>query len=117
MSPDLERLLGVTLYQAFDTDRDGQILAGSDESGSTQLIEISPDGARRNGVAFDPVIRDLATGAERTISLGDALFALVSPALVSPAGPGPDTAPGTRRPRPGRGRTGGRNGPHWKRWH
>lgn len=29
---------------------------------------------RRNGVAFDPVIRDLATGAERTVALGDAMF-------------------------------------------
>jgi dipeptidyl aminopeptidase/acylaminoacyl peptidase len=163
MSPDLERLLGVALYQAFDTDRDGQILAGSDESGSTQLIEISPDGRRtvltalpgactgryvageravivshdeggnerhqlsllqlpaaggnpagladlrplvrdprylhtladvgpgricyftnrRNGVAFDPVIRDLATGAERTVSLGDAMF---DEAALSPDG-------------------------------
>jgi hypothetical protein len=42
MRPDLERLLGVTLYKAFDSDRDGRILAGSDESGTTQLIEIAP---------------------------------------------------------------------------
>jgi dipeptidyl aminopeptidase/acylaminoacyl peptidase len=158
MRPDLERLLGVTRYRAFDTDGGGRILAGSDESGSTQLVEISPDGQataltalpgactgryvtgeravivshddggnerhqlsllalpaagealakpaapddlrplvrdpdymhtladvtsgricyftnRRDGVAFDPVIRDLATGAERTISLGDVMLA------------------------------------------
>jgi hypothetical protein len=29
---------------------------------------------RRNGVAFDPVIRDLADGTERTIHLGDHRF-------------------------------------------
>jgi dipeptidyl aminopeptidase/acylaminoacyl peptidase len=163
MKPDLERLLDVTVYRAFDTDSAGAILAGSDESGSTQLIEISPAGEisaltalpgactgryvageravivshddggnelhqlsllplpvaggtpagpselvplvrdprymhaladvaagricyftnRRDGVAFDPVIRDLATGAERTISLGDAMF---DEAALSPDG-------------------------------
>jgi protease II len=163
MRPDLERLLGVTLYQAFDTDTDGRILAGSDESGTTQLIEITPEGAtapltalpgacsgryvmgeravivshddggnelhqlsllplplpggtpagpddlrplvrdpghihaladvapgricyftnRRNGVAFDPVIRDLASGAERTVGLGDRSY---SGAALSPDG-------------------------------
>jgi dipeptidyl aminopeptidase/acylaminoacyl peptidase len=154
MTPDLERLLDVTLYRAFDTDRDGRILAGSDESGSTQLVEIAPDGGvtaltalpgactgryvtgeravivshdeggnerhqlsllrlpaaggkpagladlvplvrdpahlhqladvaagricyftnRRNGVTFDPVIRDLASDAERTVAAGEAMF-------------------------------------------
>src|ERR1700740_3018689 len=44
MSPDLERLLNVTVYRAFDIDASRRILAGSDESGSTQLVEISPDG-------------------------------------------------------------------------
>lgn len=182
MSPDLERLLGVSVYRAFDTDDAGRTLAGSDESGSTQLIEIAADGGvttltalpgactgrylpgeravivshdrdgderhqlsllrlpaapetdeqeteaaeagtpgnaeayagetavvlpagladlepitddpafihqladvgrgwlcyftnRRNGVAFDPVLRDLASGAERTLSLGERMFA------------------------------------------
>jgi dipeptidyl aminopeptidase/acylaminoacyl peptidase len=157
MRPDTERLLNVTQYRAFDTDRDGRILIGSDESGSTQLAEIGPDGSRypltalpgpcegrylpgeravlvshddggnerlqlsllalpadgsaparpaaladltplvhdpryihqladvaagricyftnrRNDVDFDPVIRDLATGAERTLNLGARLF-------------------------------------------
>jgi hypothetical protein len=166
MSMDLKRLLGVTRYWAFDTDGAGRILAGSDESGSTQLVEISPDGQataltalpgacsgryvtgeravivshdeggnerhqlsllalpatgddparpataddlqplvrdpaymhtlgdvasgricyftnRRNGVAFDPVIRDLASGAERTIALGDVMLA---EAALSPDG-------------------------------
>jgi dipeptidyl aminopeptidase/acylaminoacyl peptidase len=166
MRPDLERLLGVSVYRGFDTDRDGRILAGSDESGSMQLIELSAgggsrtltalpgacsgryvsgertvivshdeggnerhqlsllplaeaDGApalpagpddlvplvrdprymhiladvgpgwicyftnRRNGVDFDPVIHDLASGAERTLSLGGRSFA---EAALSPDG-------------------------------
>jgi protease II len=153
MGLDLKRLLDVRLYQAFDADEAGRVLAGSDDTGSTQLIEIGPDGEvikltalpgrctgryipgqrvvivshdeggneraqlsllpltggtgagpaglddlqplvrdpryihgltdvtathlcyltnRRNGVGFDPVIRELATGAERQLStLGD----------------------------------------------
>jgi dipeptidyl aminopeptidase/acylaminoacyl peptidase len=38
---------------------------------------------RRNGVAFDPVIRDLADGTERTINLGDHRF---EEAVISPDG-------------------------------
>jgi len=151
MKPDLDRLLNVTTYRAFDIDPERRILAGSDESGSTQLAEISADGRaialtalpgacsgryvpgqravivshddggnerhqlsllplpvagggaagpadlvplvrdpryvhalaaagpgwvcyftnRRDGVAFDPVIRDLGTGTERHIVIGD----------------------------------------------
>jgi len=166
MRPDLERLLGVSVYRAFDTDQEGRTLAGSDESGSMQLMEIAADGTRqiltalpgacsgryvagqravivshdhggnerhqlsllpldgaaggpglpaglddlvplvrdpehihaladvtpgricyftnrRNGVAFDPVIRELATGDERTLSLGERSFA---EAALSPDG-------------------------------
>jgi dipeptidyl aminopeptidase/acylaminoacyl peptidase len=163
MTPELDRLLNVTVYRAFDIDAERRILAGSDESGSTQLVEISPDGAmtaltalpgacagrylpgeravvvshddggnerhqlsllplpvaggaaagpsglvplvrdpryihtladvgrgwvcyvtnRRDGVAFDPVIRDLATGSERHIVIGDHLL---GGAALSPDG-------------------------------
>jgi dipeptidyl aminopeptidase/acylaminoacyl peptidase len=163
MAPDLARLLDVPLYLAFDLDPVGRVLAGSDESGSTQLIEILPDGTaapltalpgactgrylpgqravivshdmggnerhqlsvlrlpgpaggpaglddleplvhdpryihrladvqagqvcyftnRRNGVAFDPVIRQLADGAERELVVGDAMF---DEAAISPDG-------------------------------
>jgi acetyl esterase/lipase len=163
MSPDLERLLNVTVYRAFDIDSDGRILAGSDASGSTQLAEISPEGTltaltalpgactgryvtgqravivshddggneqhqlsllpltgersapagladlrplvsdprfmhvladvsggricyvvnRRDGVNFDPVIRDLATGEERHIVIGDHML---EEAALSPDG-------------------------------
>ena len=154
MGLDLKRLLDVRLYQAFDADEAGRVLAGSDDTGSTQLIEIGADGEvakltalpgkcsgryipgqrvvivshdeggnermqisllslsddgaisrpaglddlrplvrdprylhnladvtathlvyltnRRNGIAFDPVIKDLASGTERQLeNLGD----------------------------------------------
>ncbi len=171
MGLDLKRLLDVRLYQAFDADQAGRVLAGSDDTGSTQLIEIGADGDvtkltalpgkcegryipgqrlvvvshdeggnerqqlsllplaaddgpaggdahrpaglddlrplvrdpryihtladvtathlvyltnRRNGVAFDPVIRDIATGAERQLlTLGDDYS---SEAALSPDG-------------------------------
>jgi dipeptidyl aminopeptidase/acylaminoacyl peptidase len=163
MGLDLARLLDIRLYQAFDLDEDGRVLAGSDETGSTQLIEIQPDGIsvpltalpgpcsgrylpgrravlvchddggnelhqisvlrlpvpagepaglagleplvrdsrymhvlgdvrdgqlcyltnRRNGVAFDPVIRGLSDSAERVMVLGDAMF---GQAAISPDG-------------------------------
>jgi dipeptidyl aminopeptidase/acylaminoacyl peptidase len=168
MGLDLKRLLDVRLYQAFDADETGRVLAGSDDTGSVQLIEFAPGGEvtkltalpgpcsgryvpgqrlvvvahdeggnerhqlsllrltegrlnngagpaglddleplvhdaryihnlaevtathvcyltnRRNGVAFDPVIRDLATGAERELAnLGDHSY---SDAAMSPDG-------------------------------
>jgi pimeloyl-ACP methyl ester carboxylesterase len=163
MRPDLDRLLNVTTYRAFDIDPERRILAGSDESGATQLVEIAPGGAmtpltalpgactgrylpgrravivshddggneqhqlsllplpvpgggpagladlaplvrdprymhvladagpgwvcyftnRRDGVNFDPVIRDLGTGAERAIVIGDHLL---GGAALSPDG-------------------------------
>jgi dienelactone hydrolase len=161
MGLDLNRLLEVRLFQAFDVDESGRVLAGGDDTGSTQLIEIAGDGTvtpltalpgactgryvpgqravvvshdeganeryqlsllklpresaateadleplvrdpryihrlvdvtpgricyltnRRNGVAFDPVIRDLADGTERTINLGDHMF---DEAVISPDG-------------------------------
>ncbi len=163
MGADLTRILDVRLYQAFDLDADGRVLAGSDDTGSTQLIEIDPDGTtvpltalpgactgrylpgqravivshddggnelhqlsvlrlpapsgrpagladleplvrdprymhvladvqadqicyftnRRNGVAFDPVIRQLADGSERALVLADAMF---DDAAISPDG-------------------------------
>src|ERR1700678_1318554 len=163
MGLDLSQLLNLRFYQAFDIDSAGRVLAGSDDSGSIQLIEIVPDGRvtaltalpsgcsgryvpdqraivvshdadgnerdqlsllrlprpdgepaglealepmvrdlahihrladvtgsqvcyftnRRNGVAFDPVIRQLADGSERVLALGDASF---GEAVLSPDG-------------------------------
>jgi dipeptidyl aminopeptidase/acylaminoacyl peptidase len=163
MGLDPQRLLDVRLFKAFDIDAGGRVLGGSDDSGSTQLIEIRPDGTsvpltalpgactgrylpgqrtvivshdeggnerhqlsllrlplpsgrpaglddleplvrdprymhvladvradqvcyfvnRRNGVDFDPVIRDLADGSERELVLADAMF---DEAAISPDG-------------------------------
>ncbi|HBW20317.1 MAG: S9 family peptidase [Streptosporangiaceae bacterium] len=163
MALDLAQLLAVSVYRAFDIDADGRILAGTDESGSVQLAEITPDGRqipltrlagactgrylagqravivshddggnerrqlsllrlplpdgrpaeladlvplvadprfihtladvqpgricyltnRRDGVAFDAVIRSLADGSERTITIGDRA---IDEAQVSPDG-------------------------------
>jgi protease II len=159
---DIAKLLATTVYRAFDVDADGRILAGSDATGSVQLVEIQPDDSavpltalpgactgrylpgeravivshdeggnerhqlsllrlplpgaaatlddlepvvrdprfihtladvkpgqicyltnRRDGVAFDPVIRDLAAGSEQALDLGDAY---VDEARVSPDG-------------------------------
>ncbi len=44
MGLDLTALLDVRFYQAFDVGPDGRVLAGGDDSGSTQLIEIAADG-------------------------------------------------------------------------
>jgi dipeptidyl aminopeptidase/acylaminoacyl peptidase len=167
MGPQLNAILEVRLFQAFDLDGAGRVLAGSDETGSTQLVEIEPDGTmtrltalpgacsgrylpgqravivshdeggneqhqlsvlrlpvrrdrlggpaaglddleplvrdprfmhvladvrgdqicyfvnRRNGVAFDPVIRQLTDGSERAMVLADAMF---GEAAISPDG-------------------------------
>jgi dipeptidyl aminopeptidase/acylaminoacyl peptidase len=163
MPADFLRLLDVRLYRAFDLDAAGRVLAGSDDAGATQLIEIAPDGTttpltalpgpctgrylpgeravivshddggneqhqlsllrlprpagqaagladleplvrdpacmhvladvrpgqicyfanRRNGVDFDPVIRQLGDGTERELVLADASF---GEAAISPDG-------------------------------
>jgi fermentation-respiration switch protein FrsA (DUF1100 family) len=163
MALTLAQLLDVRLYKAFDLDDEGRVLAGSDDSGSTQLMEILPDGTsttltalpgactgryvpgerivivshdeggneqhqlsllrlptpsgqpadldgleplvrdprymhvladvrpgqlcylvnRRNGVDFDPVIRQIADDSEREMVLADAMF---DEAAISPDG-------------------------------
>jgi dipeptidyl aminopeptidase/acylaminoacyl peptidase len=158
---DIAKLLAITLYRAFDVDAEGRILAGSDATGSVQLVEIQPDGSevpltalpgacsgrylpgqravivshddggneryqlsllrlprpsaatvddlepvvrdprfihaladvtpdqicyvtnRRDGVTFDPVIRDLTGGTERTPVTGDGA---IDEARMSPDG-------------------------------
>ncbi len=163
MPTDIPQILDIRLYQAFDLDAGGRVLAGDDDTGSSQLIEIGPDGTstpltalpgacagryvpgersvivshdeggnerqqlsilrlplphgrpatledleplvrdpryihrladaradqicyvtnRRNGVAFDPVIRRLDDGSERVLVLADAMF---DEAAISPDG-------------------------------
>jgi len=45
MGLDLPQWLAISVHRALDADSAGRILAGSDESGSMQLAEISPDGS------------------------------------------------------------------------
>ncbi|GAA1837584.1 prolyl oligopeptidase family serine peptidase [Microlunatus capsulatus] len=49
-TPDAAALVGALLdlrtWQAFDIDADGRVLAGHDDLGSVQLVEIDPDGTR-----------------------------------------------------------------------
>ncbi|WP_369372747.1 alpha/beta fold hydrolase [Promicromonospora sp. Populi] len=42
----INALLDLTAWAVFDVDPEGRILAGNDESGSLQLVELSPDGTR-----------------------------------------------------------------------
>ncbi|MFD7307836.1 alpha/beta fold hydrolase [Promicromonospora sp. NPDC059942] len=42
----ISALLDLTAWTVFDVDPEGRILAGNDESGSMQLVEIAPDGTR-----------------------------------------------------------------------
>jgi dipeptidyl aminopeptidase/acylaminoacyl peptidase len=45
MGLDIARLLKVRTWRAFDVDDEGRVLAGWDESGSVQLVELAPDGS------------------------------------------------------------------------
>ncbi len=42
----ISSLLDLTAWTVLDVDPEGRILAGNDESGSMQLVEIAPDGGR-----------------------------------------------------------------------
>jgi Tol biopolymer transport system component len=82
------RLLDVRLYRAFDIAPDGRVLWYGTPQYMNVLADIQPGlfcylTNRRNGVAFDPVIRRLADGSERRLVLGDVRFAEAS---VSPDG-------------------------------
>ncbi len=44
MRHDIVSLLDTRTWRAFDVDDHGRVLAGSDESGSVQLVELAPDG-------------------------------------------------------------------------
>jgi prolyl oligopeptidase PreP (S9A serine peptidase family) len=48
----VHRLLSARTWRAFDVGADGHVLAGDDTSGSVQLVELSPDGARRTLTAL-----------------------------------------------------------------
>ena len=42
----VKQLLDVRVWTAFDVDPEGRVLAGTDDLGSLQLVEIAPDGTR-----------------------------------------------------------------------
>ena len=44
MGLDVRRLLELHTWRAFDVDDQGRVLAGSDETGRVQLVELAPDG-------------------------------------------------------------------------
>ena len=44
MGLDVRRLLELHTWRAFDVDDEGRVLAGSDETGRLQLVELAPDG-------------------------------------------------------------------------
>jgi dipeptidyl aminopeptidase/acylaminoacyl peptidase len=67
MGLDLARLLAVSVYRAFDVDSAGRILAGSDESGSMQLMEISPDGSARALTALPGACSGRYLPGQRTV--------------------------------------------------
>ena len=67
MSPDLERLLGVSVYRAYDCDQEGRTLAGSDQSGTMQLVEIAPDGTSRTLTALPGACTGRYVAGERTV--------------------------------------------------
>lgn len=48
----VHQLLSARTWRAFDVDADGRVLAGDDTSGSVQLVELTPDGARRTLTAL-----------------------------------------------------------------
>jgi pimeloyl-ACP methyl ester carboxylesterase len=45
MAHDIAALLDARTWRAFDIDDHGRVLAGSDELGSVQLVELDPDGS------------------------------------------------------------------------
>ena len=103
----INALLDLTAWAVFDVDPEGRILAGNDESGSMQLVEIAPDGTRTQLTALPSrcsgryvpgtrlvVVQHDNGGDERTqLSLLD-LAPFDGTAASSPAGPAlPDSRP------------------------
>jgi dipeptidyl aminopeptidase/acylaminoacyl peptidase len=100
-------LLDLTAWAVFDVDPEGRILAGNDESGSMQLVEIAPDGTRTQLTALPSrcsgryvpgtrrvVVQHDNGGDEKTqLSLLDLASSDASPGSL-PAGPTlPDARP------------------------
>ena len=70
MGVDLAQLLSAPVYRAYDVDKAGRILAGTDESGSMQLAELSPDGSRQPLTALPGPCRGRYLPGERVVLVG-----------------------------------------------
>ena len=70
MGVDLAQLLSAPVYRAYDVDEAGRILAGTDESGSMQLAELSPDGSRQPLTALPGPCRGRYLPGERVVLVG-----------------------------------------------
>jgi protease II len=106
MGLDLAQLLAVSVFQALDADSAGRILAGSDESGSMQLTEISPDGSAVTLTALPGPCSGRYLPGERTVVVshddgGNERKQLSLLRLPLPAGPAglADTEPLVHDPR------------------
>ncbi|MBB5154085.1 S9 family peptidase [Saccharopolyspora phatthalungensis] len=66
MALDIVRLLELTSWRAFDVADTGQVLAGSDESGSTQLVELA-DGRRTPLTALPGAVTGRYLPGERAV--------------------------------------------------
>ena len=67
MPSDIATLLKVPTTVAYDIDPEGRVLAGNNESGSTQLYEITPDGAWTQLTYLDGPCSGRYLPGERTV--------------------------------------------------
>src|SRR6266699_5067159 len=69
MAIGIRELLDLPVWRAFDVDDAGRILAGSDASGSMQLVELAPDGTATPLTALPGAClgRYLPGGGTRTV--------------------------------------------------
>ena len=95
MGLDLEQLLAVPVYRSFDVDPDGRVLAGSDQRGSMQLVEIAPSGEITELTALPGACRGRYVPGQRTVVVSHdeggnentqlSLLRLDDPSTVRPA--------------------------------
>jgi len=70
MGTGLAEILSVPVYRALDTDRDGNVLIGTDESGTMQLLELSNDGIATALTALDGACTGRYLPGRRAVLVG-----------------------------------------------
>jgi dipeptidyl aminopeptidase/acylaminoacyl peptidase len=65
--PTIIDLLELPTWTVFDVDDDGRVLAGSDAGGSTQLVEVDPDGRRTQLTALPSTCSGRYLPGRRTV--------------------------------------------------